>query len=100
MQAYTYWLAPCLQTEWMALSVRLSVAVFVVSVCVAAINIAVECDDENNLLNCLQNNSVRLHGVTPHCIGDYLRHLKAFKEEKEQSGDAKDFHSAIHNDYY
>lgn len=57
------------------------------SVCVAAINIAVECDDEHNLLNCLQNTSVRLHGVTSRCIGDYLRHLKAFKEEKEQSGE-------------
>lgn len=60
--------------------------VYVVSVCVAAINIAIDCEDEPNLLNCLQSSCARLCGVTPKCVKEYLRQLRIFKEEKEKSG--------------
>ena len=57
-----------------------------VSVGVAAINIATETGDVNNLLNCLTNSDVFLHSVTPECAQIYMDVLSEVKENKSKQG--------------
>ena len=57
-----------------------------VSVGIAAINIAIETGDVNNLLNCLSNNDVFLHSVTPECAHIYMNVLAEVKENKAKQG--------------
>ena len=56
------------------------------SVGIAAINIATETGDVNNLLNCLSNNDVFLHSVTPECAQIYMNVLSEVKENKAKQG--------------
>ena len=57
-----------------------------VSVGVAAINIAIETGDVENLLKCLQNPDVFLHSVTPECSVMYMERLTEAKDTKTAQG--------------
>ncbi len=57
-----------------------------VSVGVAAINIAIETGDVDNLLKCLQNPDVFLHSVTPECAVMYMERLTEAKDTKTAQG--------------
>ncbi len=59
---------------------------FSVSVGVAAINIATETGDVDNLLSCLANSDVFLHSVTPECAQIYMAMLTEAKHNKGQQG--------------
>ena len=57
-----------------------------VSVGVAAINLAIDTGDTDNLPMCLANPDVNLQGVTPECTRTYYTKLAKFKERKATSG--------------
>ena len=56
-----------------------------VSVGVAAINLAVETGDTDNLPMCLANPDANLQGVMPECTQTYYTKLAKFKERKASS---------------
>lgn len=62
------------------------ISVPVVSIGVFAINVAVESEEPDNLLRCLQNPDVYLHSVTPQCSTLYLQKLQQLREEKMAAG--------------
>ena len=57
------------------------------SVCVAAVNIAVESSDSQTLLTCLQNDDMYLHSVTRQCAEMYLAKLTDLKQRKGLAGE-------------
>ena len=75
-----------LKGNFKTLKIYCLIFLFSVSVGVAAINIAIETHDLDNLLNCLVSRDVSLHSVTKQCIQTYMDNLVQAREKKMQTG--------------
>jgi len=57
-----------------------------VSICIAAVNIAIDQEDERHLLRCLVETGTHLYGVLPQYAKTYVRQMQVAKAMKERQG--------------